>query len=67
MPNGKQAERLRFEFMRFIGMDAARAWDEFLKPVPFDEVVITNTGVRVRVRIERFVSVEDTQPVRSEA
>lgn len=58
----KNGETLRFAFVSRVAGFCADVYAEFLDPVKFDRVY-PRDGRRYRLTIERYETVEDTQPM----
>lgn len=58
-----EEEPLRIAIIGRHAQHMAEDWSEFLRPVDYDRVHRVD-GIRVRVRIETYVTSEDTQPVK---
>jgi hypothetical protein len=48
--------------MRDLAMMVANFWVRHIRPMPFD-AVFHISGIRVRIQIEEYKSVDDTQPM----
>jgi hypothetical protein len=59
-----QDESMRVETSNLKMLETAAWWVRFLYPVDFDRVFHIS-GLRVRVSVSRYVSPDDTQPIRT--
>lgn len=58
----KAIEQQKMLALRRSGMRFAEDWNELGNPVPFDQTYVMN-GIRIRIQAEKFMSIEDTQPI----
>jgi hypothetical protein len=54
---------LAYAALRADAVKAARSWQQLMYPVPFDHTFRLSDSVRVHIRIERYVTEQDTLPV----
>jgi hypothetical protein len=54
---------LAFAALRAAAVKAAESWRQLMYPVPFDHTFRLSDSVRVHIRIERYVTEQDTLPV----